>query len=51
MADDVFGELGAFDQRVEIDAGLNAKFVAHEHQIFRAYIAGGAAMAGERTAA
>ena len=41
----------AFDQRVEIDAGFDAHLVAEKHQILGADIAGGAGMAGERTAA
>ena len=49
MADDVFGELGAFDQRVKIDPGLDADLVAHKHQILGAHIAGGAFVTGEWT--
>src|SRR6202030_3356829 len=51
MADNVFGKLCAFDQRVEIDAGFDADLVAHEHQIFGADIAGGALVPGARTGA
>src|SRR5437763_13147421 len=50
-ADHVFGKARAFDQSVEIDAGLDAEFVAEKNKILRADVAGGALMAGEWTAA
>ena len=39
------------DQLVEIDAGLDAHLLAHEHEILGADIAGGALVRGERAAA
>src|SRR5438034_6196229 len=51
VADHVFGKARAFDQSVEIDPGLDAEFVAEKNKILRADVAGGALMAGERTAA
>ncbi len=51
MADDVLGEVGAIDQLVEIEAGLDAHLLAHEDEIFGADIARRALMPGEGTAA
>src|ERR1700716_3236980 len=39
VPDDVFGELGALDHLVEVDAGLDAHLPAHEDQVFRAHVA------------
>ena len=50
MADDVLGETRDLDQLVEIDAGLDAHFVQHEHQVLGADIAGGTFVRGERAA-
>src|SRR5262249_8372095 len=51
MADDVFGKARALEQLVEIEAGIDAHLLAHEHQVFRADVARGALVAGEGAAA
>src|SRR5512140_2252051 len=33
MSDHLLGEAGAFDQRLKVDAGLDADLVAQEHEI------------------
>ena len=50
MANDLFSEPAAFDQCLQIDAGVDAHFLAHEDEIFRADIAGRAFLTGKRTA-
>jgi len=44
MTDNIFGELRAFDQGIELDAGLDAELVAHKDEILGADVAGGALM-------
>src|SRR6185312_5867085 len=51
MADHIFGEIGAGDERFEIDAGLDAHLVAHEDEVLGADIARRALVPGEGAAA
>ncbi len=53
VADNVFRQLGDLHQPVQVDAGLDAHFLAEEHHVFGADIArrAASAMAGEWTAA
>jgi hypothetical protein len=38
MSDHAFGHLGAVDQFVQIDSGLDAHLLAHEHDVLGAHI-------------
>src|SRR4051812_42586938 len=51
VADDRLGEAGAFDQPIEIDAGVDTELAAKEYHLFAADIAGCRLVAGEGTAA
>jgi hypothetical protein len=51
MADDLLRHPSDLDQRVEIDAGLDAHLLAQQHQLFSADVAGRALVRGEGTAA
>ena len=51
MVGDLHREARTLDQALEIDAGLDADLPAEEHDLLAAHIAGGALVAGERTAA
>lgn len=51
MPHHILGEARALDQRVEVDASLDAKLLAQEHEILGADVAGRAGIAGERAAA
>src|SRR5260370_28436913 len=51
MADDRLGKARAFDQAVEIDAGLDAELAAEEDDLLAADIASGRLVSGEGTAA
>ena len=48
MADDILGKASAISKSLEIDAGFDAHFVTHEHQILGTDIAGCAAVTGKR---
>jgi hypothetical protein len=50
VAYDVLGKTRAFKQFLEVDAGADPHFLAHEHKVLGAYIAGGAFVPGERAA-
>jgi hypothetical protein len=45
VADDLFDQARAFDQRGEVDAGLDPHLVAQKHAVLGAHVAGGTAMA------
>ena len=51
MADQLLGELRGLDQRVEVDAGVDAHLAAGEHQILGADVAGRTLVPGEGAAA
>ena len=51
MADDVLGEPRHLDQRVEVDPGLDAEFLAKEYQVLGADVARRPLERRERTAA
>ena len=50
VADDRLGQAADLDQLVEIDTGSDAHLLAEQDQLFRADVAGGTFLAGERTA-
>src|SRR6516164_700170 len=51
MPDDAFRQTPDLDQRIDVDAGVDAHLLAQEHKLFGAYIAGRALVCREGAAA
>src|SRR4051812_47790960 len=51
MAHDAFRQARAFDERLEVDAGVDAHLFAQEDEVLRADVARSARMAGKGAAA
>ena len=51
MADDLLGHAADLDQGIEIDPGVDAHFLAEQHQFLGADVAGCLRLPGERAAA
>src|SRR5439155_19964337 len=51
VPDDLLGHAADLDQRIEIDAGIDAHLLAEQHQLLGADVAGRLWLPGERAAA